>query len=145
MVAPDAAPEDYLWLARMVIRAALCVEPGEQQDAQQMRSDLEPYTDRLSIAGTGIAVLGFVSLATARLSASAGDLDGAIAGFRRSVRAHGDAGLASFVAVCIHDLANTFASEGRIRRRRGGKGSTLPKSTSRPKACACGSQPCDTH
>jgi tetratricopeptide (TPR) repeat protein len=108
-----AAPApDYVWLARMVIRAALCAELGTPPDAQQLRTDLEPYIDRLAIAGTGIAVLGFVSLATARLAASSGDLDIAVADYRRSLRVHDEAGFAPFAATSAHELAAALRARG---------------------------------
>lgn len=108
-------PQDYLWLTRMAIRAALWAEIAPRPQVVRLRAQLAPYDDRVTIAGTGIAIAGHLGTWTGLLDRTSGDLDRAVGTLTAAMHRSIDAGFRPFAAITAKELATTL----RLRNRPG--------------------------
>jgi hypothetical protein len=104
---PDP-PQDYLWLTRMAVRAALWADIAPLSHVNLLRQQLAPYDDRIAIAGTGIAIAGYLGTWTGLLDRAGGDLDRAVHTLTAAKTRSVDAGFLPFAATAAHELAATL-------------------------------------
>jgi DNA-binding SARP family transcriptional activator len=110
---PDI-PGDFLWLARVTIRASLWSELAPPAVARALHDELAPYADRIAVAGTGIAILGFPGYALGRLARRSGDLDTAVTELTAALQRHQASGLRPFTAATAHELDITLRQRCRL-------------------------------
>jgi DNA-binding SARP family transcriptional activator len=106
-------PPDFLWLSRMTIRATLWSRLAPPGTVQSLRTQLEPFAERIAIAGTGIAVLGYVSQSLGLLARASGDLDASVTHLTHALISNQNAGFRPFAASSADELAATLDHRAR--------------------------------
>lgn len=107
-------PVDRNWLATACILAVVAAELGERTIAASVRDALLPYEDRLVTMGLGITTWGTVSRPIALVALALGDVDAAIAHYRRAVTVTARFGAHPWLAEAQIELARILLrrSEG---------------------------------
>jgi DNA-binding SARP family transcriptional activator len=107
-------PQDYLWLFRMAIRAHLWSELAPDGPyLREIREQLTPFDNHVAIAGTGIAIAGYLGTWTGLLDRTIGDLDRAVHTLTTAMHHNTDAGFLPFAATTARELAATLQLRNR--------------------------------
>ena len=93
----------------MAVRAALWADIAPRSHVSHLRQQLAPYDDRVAIAGTGIAIAGYLGTWTGLLDRASGDLDRAVLTLTEALNRSMRAGFLAFAAITAHELATTLA------------------------------------
>jgi hypothetical protein len=89
---------DYLWTGLTVVRARLWMAFGDQEAIGELRSQLEPYADRLVVGGMSAMFLGSVHHTVGELALAIGDRDAAVRHLEAAVATHRRLGFAPMVS-----------------------------------------------
>jgi DNA-binding SARP family transcriptional activator len=84
---------DYLWGLLTVVRALLWLELGDRTALADLRDQLAPYADRITVGGMSAGSLGAVSLTLGRLDLALGEREAGLAHLRSALETHERLGL----------------------------------------------------
>ncbi|RHW24931.1 hypothetical protein D0Z08_22290 [Nocardioides immobilis] len=79
---------DYLWTGLTVVRARLWMAFGDEEAIADLRTQLEPYADRLVVGGMSAMFLGSVHHTVGELALATGDRDAAVRHLEAAVATH---------------------------------------------------------
>jgi DNA-binding SARP family transcriptional activator len=96
---------DFLWTGLTVVRARLWMAFGDQEAITDLRTQLEPYADRLVVGGMSAMFLGSVHHTVGELALAAGDRDAAVQHLEAAVATHRRLGFTAMVSASESALA----------------------------------------
>ncbi len=110
--AQPPVPWDYLALNHLAIRAELWAALGDRRACADLAGLLSPFVGRIALAGSGVAIHGFVDAPLGLAVAGAGDLDRAVSLLDGAVRRNEETGLLPFVVTARRALAGVLERRG---------------------------------
>ena len=118
---------DYLALTHLAVRAELWAALGDRRACVDLAALLTPFTGRIAVAGSGVAIHGFVDVPLGRAVAGAGDLDRAATLLDAAVHRNEETGLLPFLVAARRALAG-------VLERRAGPGDAAAAAALRDRA-----------
>jgi DNA-binding SARP family transcriptional activator len=115
---PRELPRDVNWLPAMGSASNACALLGDADLARELRTLLEPYSDRMVTVGRGSAQGGSVAYLLARLAAACGDLEDADRLFVEAEQRDERAGAPVWVLRDLRHHARLLEAAGQAERAR---------------------------
>jgi len=117
---PTRTTRDSVWLPSTALLALVCASLGDEERADVLYEALEPYADRMVVAGRALVCLGSVAYHLGALAATTGNRDEAAAHFERAISLHARFGHGPWLARARVGYARMLLEcEGAADRQRG--------------------------